>query len=438
MKLGSLHTTELTLLGRPLHQQLYLFCCVLVVITMPLSISANSVSIMLLAANWLIEGQWKLKARRLWASKYAMLWILFFGYHAASMFYSIDRHEAKFELEKKLSFFVFPLIFATADFATGKNARTILKYFIGACVLACCICLGSACYHYSKGDPSFFFYHQLGSALEFHAVYFSTFIGFCIFTLLYHVMQNHRKMRAGHRMFFIGLIFFFFVFLILLSSKTITVTVFIIALFMGIFKFLKRYNKIVVSGAAVLALVVFGIIVQKTPYLNSRFQEIFKENYSEVLNKKDYRDFHFTGGTIRLAIWKSVFELVHQNNALVFGLGIGDAQTKLTAYYNSIYIYPGDATLGTKGFTHYNAHNQYLQFYLTLGIIGALWFLLILAYCYRQAFRSKHVLMLSLLLLFTAFFVTESALCAHKGVVFFMFFISLFISQRKSTQSLFN
>jgi O-antigen ligase len=435
MRLGSIDTNAMTLQGEPLHRKLYVFFCVLVVVTMPLSIPANSVCIMLLALNWLVEGQWKLKAQRLFASKYALLWVLFFAYHALSILYSDNKHEAKFELEKKLSFFVFPVIFATSDFADGKTARTILKYFICSCVLACIICLSTAFYYYLNGNPSLFFYHGLGSALDFHAVYFSTFIGFCIFAILYHLMQNQRRMVRAHKVMFISLIAFFFIFLILLSSKTISVTVFFIALAMGIFRFLKRYNKIVVCGAAVLALVVFGVIIQRTSYLNDRFREIFKENYKEVLNRKDYRDFHFTGGTIRLAIWKSVFELAKEKNAMVFGLGIGDAQTELTGYYDRIHIYPGDDSIGTKGFTHYNAHNQYLQFYLTLGILGAVWFIVILVYCYRQAIRSRHVLLLSLLILFTAFFFTESALCAHKGVVFFMFFTSLFVLQKRQNSN---
>ncbi|MBK6522301.1 MAG: O-antigen ligase family protein [Sphingobacteriaceae bacterium] len=432
MKLGSVDTNAMVLQGQHLHEKLYVLFCLLVVITMPLSIHANSVSIMLLALNWLIEGRWKQKARRFLNSKYAILWVGFFFYHALSIIYSDNKKEAQFELEKKLSFLVFPLIFSTTDFITGKNARTILKYFIGACALASVFCLGNATYFYFQGNPSLFVYHGLGSALGFHAVYFSTFIGFCIFALLYHLLQNHKGMKAHVKVGFIALIFFFFVFMILLSSKTIIVTVFFISLGMGIMRFLKRYSKLAVTGAAVLCLVVFAVIIRKTPYLNSRFQEIFKENYSSVLDRSDYRDFHFTGGTIRVAIWKSVCDVVSEQNALVFGVGIGDAQKLLTDHYNKIHIYPGDAILGFKGFTHYNAHNQYLQFYITLGAVGLIFFLIILLYCYRHALRSRHVLLLSLLILFSAFFFTESALCAHKGVVFFMFFTSLFVLQKQT------
>jgi len=431
LKLGSIDTNTMRLQGQPLHERMYLLFSLFVVITMPLSIHANSVSIMLLALNWLIEGQWKQKALRFVNSKYAMLWVVFFLYHAISIIYSDNKKEAQFELEKKLGFLVFPLIFSTTDFITGKTARTILKYFIGACVIACLICLGNAMYFYLQGDPSYFVYHELGSPLGFHAVYFSTFIGFCIFTILYHLLQNYRVMNPQKRLGFIVLIFFFFVFMILLSSKTIIVTVFLISLGMGIMRFLKRYSKLAVIGAALLCMVVFAVVVRKTPYLNNRFQEIFKESYSTVLNKSDYRDFHFTGGTIRVAIWKSVRDVMNEQNALLFGVGIGDAQKLLTEHYNKIHIYPGDAILGFKGFTHYNAHNQYLQFYITLGLVGVILFLIILFYCYRHALRSRHALLLSLLMLFSAFFFTESALCAHKGVVFFMFFASLFVLQKQ-------
>jgi len=435
LKIGSIDTSATMWKGQPLHERLYVLLCLLIVVTMPLSVHANSISIMLLALNWIVEGQWKQKAQRLASSKYAILWIAFFFYHAVSIVYSGHKKEAQFELEKKLSFLVFPLIFSTTDFITGKNARTILKYFIGACTMACIICLGNATYYYFQGNSSLFVYHGLGSGLGFHAVYFSTFIGLCIFSVLYHLLQNIGKMKTQKKTTFIALIFFFFIFLTLLSSKTIIVAVFFISLGMGIMRFLKRYSKLAMIGATVLCLVVFAIIVRKTAYLNGRFQEIFVENYSSVLERSDYRGFHFTGGTIRVAIWRSVFDVVNRNNAVLFGVGIGDAQTLLTNYYNEKHIYPGDAVLGFKGFTHYNAHNQYLQFYLTLGIMGATLFLLILIYCYKKAIKSGNVLLLSLLLMFSAFCLTESALCSHKGVVFFMFFCSLFMLQKREEQS---
>lgn len=433
MQIGSLNTHSLKIGKYPFHESIYFLLTISIAVSMPFFIKFNSILIIALSFNWIIEGRWKEKVKRLLSSKYALIWITFFFYHAISILYSDNKKEGGFELEKKLSFLVFPLILSTSTFLTGDKLKSILRYFIMSCLAACLICLGNALLHYFQGDASFFFYHELGSPLGFHAVYFSMYIGFSIFILFYHLLEKFSELNLHYKWIYSLLTLFFFGFLILLSSKTIIVSVILIVALNFVIAFLKRKQKWMGLSIAILALVVMGLAIKRIPYINERFTEIYKENYSVILERDDYRDFPFTGGTIRLAIWRSVFDVLKEEKAMAFGVGIGDAQTLLTANYNKRHIYPGDAVLGFKGFTHYNAHNQYLQFLITLGVLGLMFFVAMLVYSFYVAVRSKNTAFLSMLILFSAFCFTESTLCAHKGVVFFLFFNTLYCTLYSNT-----
>jgi O-antigen ligase len=416
-----------------IHDRIALLLCVVIATTLPFFIQINSLFVLLLSLNWVIDGKWKNKWQLFKASPYAILWVGFFALNALSQLYSSNVKEANFELEKKLSFIAFPLIFFTSAFITSDRIKLILKFFVLACLLACAICISNAIIHLVQGDRSYLFYHQLASPLGFHAVYFSMYVGFCLFMVLFDAFGNWASIRKSQKLLYVCVLVFFFLFIVLLSSKTMLVsTVAIIALK---FTFGHVQNKLRAFSIMAIAAIALSIIITKAPYISDRFNEIFQENYAEVLTRTDYQNFHFTGGTIRLAIWRSVFEVLDQQNAWLLGVGIGDAQDLLTANYNTKHIYPGDAVLGFKGFTHYNAHNQYLQFLLSTGIIGLVLFVTILVYAFVKSWQTKNSLLLSILFLFCSFCFTESVLSSHKGVVFFLFFSSLLLQQTQTKKT---
>jgi O-antigen ligase len=172
-------------------------------------------------------------------------------------------------------------------------------------------------------------------------------------------------------------------------------------------------------------------MIFRTDFINGRFNEVVTENYKEVLSSDDYRYITFTGGTIRLAIWKSIIEILNYDRAWLLGTGIGDTQNKLTKHYRKKNIYPGDEVLGFKGFLHYNAHNQYFEFLISTGLFGVMLFLIWLIVLFYKAIRTQKTEWICFLILMCFFFITESALNAHKGVMLFMLINSLYNANRE-------
>lgn len=406
----------------------YKVSLVLVVFTLPFSIRLNSYAIVLLALSFLLEGNWNAKWRSLIGNKFAVLLIGFFLFNAFGLLYTLNIKQGLFELEKKISFLIFPIVIAASSQIDSKLLINTLRYFVIACLIASLICVVNASYQAYNSDFSYFYYHKLGSPISIHAVYFSLYIGVCVITLQWNLLTEWSTLKPRSRITRLIGVIYFIVFLILLSSKTILVAVFLILMYV----FLKYIFKIFKPriGVAILVLLVglFVLPIILIPNVNGRFVEMIddKMNQRNPLFLDDYRDYHFTGGAIRLAIWKMTIEILREENAWLFGVGTGDSQDLLTAKYISKNVYPGDET--HEGFMHYNTHNEFFQVLLTTGIIGLIWFVMILVMLFKTAVNSHEYLVLLILLIFVSFCFTESTLSAQKGIVFFSLLTSLYMA----------
>ena len=119
---------------------------------------------------------------------------------------------------------------------------------------------------------------------------------------------------------------------------------------------------------------------------------------------------------VRLLIWQQALKLIAQEP--IVGHGVGDVNDKLYESYQTNGL--------TGAYQHkLNAHNQYLQTYIGLGLIG---FILMLYFTIGQLIVSlikAKTLMVIFSLLLTMNFLVESMLQTAAGVLFFAFFYCL-------------
>jgi O-antigen ligase len=182
----------------------------------------------------------------------------------------------------------------------------------------------------------------------------------------------------------------------------------------------------ITSIASVFALFFFLTLI---PNVKARFVEILIDEYKQEnpLLLNDYQGYHFTGGNIRLAIWKICIEAVNAEKAWVIGVGPGDTQTILTQSYIEKHIYSGNEI--HEGFLHYNAHNQFFQYYVSLGIIGLGFFIVILGVVIVTIFTKANMMAGCISIIFLSFCFTESVMERQKGIVFFTFFSCLLVAK---------
>lgn len=408
-----------------------LLASIMVAVTLPFSVKLNGASIILLSLVWLLEGQWKLKFERLRHSKVAILFILFYFVHVAGLIYTENIEQGFDELEKRVAFVIFPVIFSTTSYLDRIAIQRILTSFVVACLIAALICVGYGLYFYFQGNPEYLFYHKLGTAINFtHAIYFSFYIGFALFILLTGLRASWTNLSPFRKSAGVSVVCFFIVFLILLSSKTLIPTVLLlVVIFLGSI-LVKRIGRWKSVAVLIPLLAVAATLVIKIPNIRDRFKDVFVDKYEQPnpLFLDDYLYYHFTAGAIRLAIWKMSVGAIDDRGAWLHGVGTGDSQDVLTETYIQKHVYPGDQQLGVKGFLHYNAHNQFMQFLVMFGLLGLSLFIYVMLVLLRIAFKHS-TLFLFFLILFTAFSLTESTLHVQKGIVPFMFFSSLFAAR---------
>lgn len=148
-----------------------------------------------------------------------------------------------------------------------------------------------------------------------------------------------------------------------------------------------------------------------------------KRMYSVMLYEyESYRCYHAVKGFTmlqRFELWKNGFKVFTQHP--LFGVGTGDVVDLCHQQLET-----DDSPL--KGTTKH-CHNQYLTYLITFGLFG---FALILFF-FTRAFRKKrlfqHLPFLALMTIFLISCLTEDTLETLAGIVFFVFFCSLF-SQR--------
>ncbi len=120
----------------------------------------------------------------------------------------------------------------------------------------------------------------------------------------------------------------------------------------------------------------------------------------------------------RIEYIKNGIEIIKRN--FWIGVGTGDVKIEYDRQYEI-----SNSQLSAKW--RLRAHNQYVTFFITFGVIGFAW--IVAAFVYAISYEKKWRDLLTLLFLLVAFLsmINEDTLETHAGICFFSFFLSLFV-----------
>lgn len=140
-------------------------------------------------------------------------------------------------------------------------------------------------------------------------------------------------------------------------------------------------------------------------------------------------DSYINGGDInghsvlmRWEYWKTAFRIIKSNFFL--GVGTGDVQDA----FNQQYI--ENNTILSENY-RLRAHNQYITYMVTTGIVGFLWLLVVLFYPIIKTKAYKNYLYLTFFSITCLSMLTEDTLETIVGINFFVFFNSLFLLKKE-------
>jgi O-antigen ligase len=154
--------------------------------------------------------------------------------------------------------------------------------------------------------------------------------------------------------------------------------------------------------------------------INNRYTQV--ENAIEAPAQGTAQVYNSTTG--RMEIWKESFEVLRSNWLL--GTGTGDIKDELVKTYMS-----HDFKYGYE--KQLNTHNEYLQIWVSIGLIGLILILLVHIIPLLQ-FKNYPDLIFPLFIAVCALnALTEATLETQRGVLFFAFFFSLMALNSKAS-----
>ncbi len=390
----------------------------LAVVTMPLNFLLNSYSIVLFAVTTLLIESPAKKISRLRTNVF--YWILpltYFAWMAISLIWDEGRtssaHSAQ-DLESSISWFVFPVLFATIERIDPQSVKKILLAFVASNLGASLYCLWKAYLEYkSTNYINVFFYYHLSTHINISAIYFSMYCVFSVYILCYYFL--FKKQSFWVRMVCLAITGYLMFFIVILSAKTMIFLLYISALIFTVYSFYYFRSKWGTLVFSVL-LVAMPVLLIKFPYVNARLRDTQIKEYSGTTDDQN-------GLAVRGVLWESSWDLIREQP--VFGWGRYGAQNELQKKYLQLGFKEGAKE-------HYNSHNQYLYTWLCYGLVG-LSILLVYAGSLLSFFlRNKNFIGICLVLLFILANITECMMEVQKGIVFFFLFGNLLLLQSRS------
>lgn len=408
------------------HQEIYFICCLLLAFFLPVFPNILPSIIFVMIVNWVVSGIYLTTIPQLFKEKWRFLTLSFaslYLLYLLGMLYSTDYAYGWFDLEVKLSLLIFPVIFSTSDLNifTLSRSRLFFGSFITGCLVGSLILLGHAWIVNERLNiPDPFYYSNL--AWYFHSSYLAMYYTFGIGIALYYLSCDFSGQKIHKTISLFLLILYLEALIFLLSSKAgliMLVTTEVVFVLLLIFRKVGFYRIVIVSVIIVIVFIGFSRIFPFAFTRISKADTMISTTHSVQMEPYD-------GTVARMEIWKVSIGLIRQH--FMFGVGTGDVKDVFMEAYRQQKLY----SIFKKKL---NAHNQYLQTFVTLGLFGfSLLVASLLIPAYRSL-RSRDYLYTLFILIFAINILFESMFETQAGIVFYAFFNAFLFSKSAGTNA---
>jgi O-antigen ligase len=335
------------------------------------------------------------------------LWLL----TAAGLLWSTQTEYGFNLLIRQLPMFVIPLAFSKLSGFSVRFLQNATWSFSLSLLVASlsALCLGYLDFQ-STGEYKSLFYHDLSGKVGLSALYFSLFLVMASALLIHQIF---RSTSTKITILSASILLLFFLGMLVLLSARASVLAWLFLVFLGLIWFWKNPRSWFIKVSIPVVLLMGIGAVATIPLLRERFQEAI--NFENRFSLSG-----FGGGTsFRLAKWESAWNCIKAEP--LFGYGTGDVQLTLDQQYKAE---------GKFQLLDYNAHNQYLQTWLGLGIPGL--FLLFASFWTLIHYSKDRFLAIAFAGIWGICIFTESMMQTQKGILFFAVFYGLLLSIEKA------
>jgi O-antigen ligase len=376
---------------------------------LPFSIAFCHLFLTMFLIVCLCEGNFNERRKAIAQNPLTWLLSVLFLLYVIGFIYSNNERTALSNIEKKLAFFVAPLIIASAIPFTKEEINKLTWVFVAACLAGTLACLVNSFFILKGGawnlgpvEPylelhpdapawwPYFSYIHLASGIGMHPTYFSLYLLICVLIVIRTIDK---------RWLSIALIAYMAVFIVMLSSR-IVVLISVVTILVAVPR-----GKLLIAGVIIAALLLNPIAL----YRNT--QEYTVSNFS--LPPAPMSDNPIS---IRMSLWWLSAKAFGEINPVI-GTGTGDVEGTISALADK---YNAHNVLNTS-----DPHNQYIHTYIALGAAGLIMLVAVFAVPLLMLFQKREFWLCAGLIAFMVVCLTESVMERQKGIVLFSLFVGL-------------
>ncbi|MCQ2285590.1 MAG: O-antigen ligase family protein [Bacteroidales bacterium] len=243
-----------------IHHIIYLFLLFAMAASIPVSNFAMSATGIFMAANWLVEGEWKTKWERLKQNKLALILSSFFIVFLLGLFNTDNWSVGLDNVLSKLPLLYAPLIMASSERPTPRAQRLIVGAFVGSTFVGTCIALCQLCGNQLSD------YRQMSMFISHIRFGLSVVLSF-FFAMFFAVKCEVGKIYIRPISICLGI--WFVVYLFVAQTVTSIVLLLILLLVVGIYLLMTKscyawWRKLVLGEIALVTIVVLSWIGKVT------------------------------------------------------------------------------------------------------------------------------------------------------------------------------
>jgi O-antigen ligase len=373
---------------------------------LPLSRGAVSLFSALLIVLWIFEGNFKLKYQLFLANKVVLSLFAFLLFNGVSLLWSEHFAEALDYIKKYWYFFPLLTLFTSLkkEYIYKAISAFIFGMFISEVIAYGVFFELWEFKHATVKNPSPFMHH----------IEYSVFLALTALILLNRIF-NKKEIR--HKLFYI----FFFITVsgnLFLTSGRTGQLAFAVGLFvLAIVSFKSKVRALLVT--IVLGVGILSIAFTVSTTFHNRIIT-GKNNLIDVVEKQNY----CTSWGSRIGAWILAKEMIVSDPVL----GVGNADNMYQFHILIDTKHPKMKCMH-KSFMH--MHNQYLQIWTSIGIIGLIFFALIFYHLYRLKIKDRELSNIRYVYMAVLLFALIPEVLLHRqfSMALFALMVGMFLAQ---------
>lgn len=339
-------------------------------------------------------------------SKPTIWMFIFYIYHFVGIFWSSNLSFAWSDIGMKASFALFPIAFFAGKFnLTVTKLLQLMVIFLSTSVILLLLFAVFQSIYYPEDNHWGYFFESEFSCLM-HRSYFANYTAIGTIISFYNIL-TFKEIKWN-----IVAAILLFTATMLTLSKAGLVLIICSFLIMSFWILIKRKSWIIsatIIGVLILIVMFFSL---SSSSISARIQEI----PNALRSIKTENNTSTESNAARIVMWSTSLKLIAAHPFL--GSGTGDVKDELihkNLALNNIGV--AEKKL--------NAHNQFLNSWVQLGLLGFASLIIIFYTLFRQAIKDKNMIYFLIYLTFFLSFLFESFVETQAGIIPFCLIISL-------------